>query len=140
MSRAGEVTRLSADTRDVTVPLLRAGTASTGLALYYVTALASDSRGFAYLWDPEARRITVVGEPSTVEIDTQPSGRGVLVDGAEVVTPRIFRWLPGDYHTVEAPSEAGQAGFIGWSHGPGRAVTWMPAGGASRVVAKYGSE
>lgn len=63
-------------------------------------AIASDSRGFVYLWDLMARRVVVVGEPSTVEVDTSPPGFPVMVDGIPVPTPQTFQWLPGEYHTA----------------------------------------
>jgi len=129
----GQVTRLSSDTSSVDAQPLQAGRASTELAIYSDSKIATDHRGFVYLWDSVTRRVIVFGEPVAVEIDAVPSGLNVTVDGVSVATPRTFRWLPGEYHTVAAEGE----GFLGWSHGSGAAVTWMPGGGASRVVANF---
>lgn len=95
-----------------------------------VDVITSDNRGFVYVWDPVSRRIVVIGERSVVTVDSEPSGREVLVDGTAVQTPRVFEWLPGEYHTVEAAEGT-------WSHGEGRTVTWMPPAGQSRVVAQF---
>ena len=134
----GQVTRLSSDTRTAQLQPLRAGQGSTELVIYADGPIATDGRGFVYIWDSTTRRVVVFGEPVTVEVDSVPSGLSVTVDGTSVVTPRTFRWLPGDYHTVVADPKSNGVDFLGWSHALSPSVTWMPNGGASRVVASYG--
>lgn len=136
VSRTGEVTRLSADLRVAGAPVLRPGQPVDAWQAYG-SAIGGDGRGFLYFADVISRRILVIGEPSTVTVDSDPSGQSILVDGARVTTPQTLRWLPGDYHTVQAPEQADGRTFAGWNHGAGQTVTWMPPGGASTVTARF---
>jgi len=142
----GEVKVLTSDipSRELPPPV-RPGQASTELRLSGSGGLATDSRGFVYVSDQVSRRILVFGEPVSVEVDSLPSGLSVLVDNVPVTTPHKFLWTPGDYHTVTADPELAGGAFAGWSHAPSGSppkstVTWMPAGGVSRVVARYGED
>lgn len=121
---------------------LNPGQSATTYALLSTDVLAADFRRFAYFPDPVNRRIVVIGPPSEVRIESDPPGAEVMVDGTRVTTPTLLRWLPGEYHTIQAPSDLNGNAFLGWSHAPPSAepplsVTWMPPGGPSTVTAQY---
>lgn len=137
----GAITGLSRDLRQPGVNPIRPGQPLSEVSTDFTSGpMASDGRGFLYLWESSQRRLLVVGEVSTVTVDSVPSGQRITVDGVAVETPQLFRWLPGEYHTVEAPAEIGDGvPFSSWTHGAGRSVTWMPPGGNSRVVVRFGT-
>ena len=101
------------------------------------TPMATDRRGLLYLPDRDNRRIMVIGAPVEVVVQTEPSGLTVLVDGVSVTAPQTFRWLPGDYHTVEADSNSGGMVFDSWSHGDSSKIKWLPPSGQSTVTARF---
>lgn len=139
ISATGQVTWLSSDTRTAQLAALRPGQPIGRWPFIDGSPMVSDNRGLLYMWDSITRRILVIGEVSSVMVDTEPSGQRVLVDGNPVVTPQVFRWLPGEYHSAEAAATADGAGFTAWTHGTGRQVTWLPPGGPSRVVGRFAS-
>lgn len=71
---------------------------------------------------------------ATVTVQSTPSGRTLVVDGASVVTPRSFQWAAGSAHTVSVPSPQGVAGtrfaFNGWTDAGGQSRTIQAADGA----------
>ena len=131
VTRAGSVAALTR--QGSALAAVTAGQRASDTVLYGGEKLAADRRGLVYLSDGQARRILAIGARSEVTVATEPAGRAVKVDGELVQTPRMFQWLPGEYHTVEALEGA----FAGWSHGEGRTVTWLPAPGGSTVTARY---
>ena len=68
--------------------------------------------------------------PTTITIETNPTGHDVIVDGERVTAPAVFDWLPDSVHTLEAPLlQPGTRGrnmqyvFGRWSDGGGRRRT-----------------
>jgi hypothetical protein len=57
-----------------------------------------------------------------ITITTSPAGKQVIVDGTTYTAPQTFNWVPGDTHTLDAPSpQSGGAGvqfaWTNWSQG-----------------------
>jgi len=118
-SRTGQMQWLTSDSRTAASQVLRVGQRPSDWTLAEREVLASDQRGYLYTYDPLAGRVVVMGEPPVVRIASNPSGQRIVVDGVPATTPQTYRWLPGEYHSVEIQ---------------GRATTWMPKAGASEIV------
>ena len=107
-----------------------------GETRYKVTLTATDSTG---LVDTE----TVYVEPQKVSLNlqTQPAGLQVSLDGQPRTTPLSYDTLVGFRHTVEAPSTQCVAGtqyqFQSWSDGGARSHTVTVPASATTLTARY---
>lgn len=77
-----------------------------------------------------------------ITVTSQPAGLNVLVDGAAVLTPATFQWIPASTHTLEAPSaQPGTSGtryaYQSWSNQGARVQTIVTPQSATSYVAAY---
>ncbi len=94
---------------------------STPLEQVVSTGAYDTSAGGTY--DGYVARFVDGPAPVPVTIASSPLGRRLIVDGRPAVTPAVFSWQPGTFHSLDAsaPQLEGQTyyAFSSWSQGGG---------------------
>lgn len=75
----------------------------------------------------------------SITITSNPIGRTVQVDGANVVTPQTFSWAQGSTHTVAASAQGSGTRyvFLSWSDGGAASHSITTPGAASTYTATF---
>jgi len=78
--------------------------------------------------------------PVAITITSAPAGLSLTVDGANVVTPAAFSWLPGSSHTVSGASQTNTTAkyvFSSWSNGGAASQTLTTPSASATYVANF---
>jgi uncharacterized protein (TIGR03437 family) len=76
----------------------------------------------------------------TFTVTTNPAGRTIVVDGANLTAPQTFNWTPGSSHTLGAPSPQGSGArylYSNWSDGGAQTHTVTAPNTSTTYTANY---
>jgi len=88
---------------------------------------------------------TVNALPVAVTVATNPSGKGITVDGTGYTAPQTFHWIPGSSHAMAVSTPlAGAAGtrypFANWSDAGARSHSITVPSTPTTYTARFGTE
>jgi Divergent InlB B-repeat domain len=89
---------------------------------YYTTIFhVIENNGNAGMDDQHFQVQVHVSAAVNVNVDSNPAGQIIYVDGVAVTAPHLFAWVPGSRHTLNAGQIVNPVGerlaFLGWSNG-----------------------
>jgi hypothetical protein len=76
----------------------------------------------------------------TVTIQSNPAGRGLVVDGQQVSAPATFTWTPGSQHTISAQNQSASGSryiFLNWQDGAAPTRTYTVPSTNAVLTANY---